>query len=61
MESKTNLKQLLFIANNIKAKVQDTKKGVNLVGVEDSYKLEEIRKGNLKTLRDMLSISSNIT
>jgi hypothetical protein len=29
MESKTDLKQLLFIANDMKAKVQNTEKGVN--------------------------------
>jgi hypothetical protein len=44
----------------MKAKVQDTEKGVNLISAEDSRKLEEIRKGNLKTLRDMLSISINV-
>jgi hypothetical protein len=62
MESKAGLKELLFVANDMKAKAENTEKGVNtLVGAEDSRKLEEIRKGNLETLRDMLSISIDVT
>jgi hypothetical protein len=62
MDNRTDLQELLFIANDMKAKVENTEKGVNtLVGAEDSRKLEEIRKANLETLRDMLSISIDVT
>jgi hypothetical protein len=62
MDNRTDLQKLLFIANDMNAKVENTEKGVNtLVGAEDSRKLEEIRKANLETLRTMLSISIEVT